>query len=262
MSAPSDDARAASSTDAAASGTVAVVTGASRGFGLAIAKALIDAGDRVIGIARDRATLERVAGERGERFEPVAADAAADSTPARVIDAYRPGLLVLNAGAAPVMRSLQRQTWETFSENWNVDVRQAYGWCREALLAPLEAGSTVIAVSSLASVAGSPLSGGYASAKTAVRFIASYAAAESERAGLGVRFVSLLPNLTAATDLGAMAVAAYARRTGVPVDEFQRLRGPDLAREDVARAVLDLAGGKGGNGTAFSVKADGVAQLD
>lgn len=54
-----------------------------------------------------------------------------------------------------------------------------FEWVREALLAPLAPGSTVITMSSGAALAGSPLSGGYAGAKAAIRFPTSYAAAES-----------------------------------------------------------------------------------
>ncbi len=67
---------------------------------------------------------------------------------------------------------------------------------REALLLPLEPGSAVIAFSSGAAVNGSPISGGYAGAKATMRFIASYAASESGRNALGIRFTSVLPQLT------------------------------------------------------------------
>jgi NAD(P)-dependent dehydrogenase (short-subunit alcohol dehydrogenase family) len=242
-------------------GTVAVVTGASRGFGRAISTALVGAGARVIGVARDRAVLAETAEALGEHFTPHPADAADFAVPGRVIDAYRPGLIVLNAGARPLPRALHQLTWEAFSEAWDTDVRQAFAWNREALLAPLEPGSTVISVSSRAALAGSPLSGGYAGAKATVRFVAGYAADESERAGLGIRFLSLLPDLTDATGLGAAAVAAYARRLGVDVEEFKRRRGPQLAPEQVGRAVLDLARGKGHNGTAHSLTAEAFEQL-
>jgi NAD(P)-dependent dehydrogenase (short-subunit alcohol dehydrogenase family) len=242
-------------------GTVAIVTGASRGFGRAIAAALLGAGARVIGVARDRAALAEAAGELGGRFEPYAADAADLALPGRLIDAYRPQLIVLNAGVSPLPRPLQQLSWETFSEAWDTDVRQAFAWNREALLAPLEPGSTVISVSSRAALGGSPISGGYAGAKATVRFVAGYAADESQRAGLGVRFLSLLPDLTGRTGLGAAAVAGYARRLGVEVEEFLRRRGPELAPEQVGRAVLDLARGKGENGTAHSVTAQAFEQL-
>ena len=78
----------------------------------------------------------------------------------------------------------------------------------------------VIALSSGAAVNGSPLSGGYAGAKATIRFLTRYAAAESERAGLGIRFISLLPKLTPATDLGSAAVAAYAARDGEDVATY------------------------------------------
>ena len=87
-------------------------------------------------------------------------------------------------------------------------MQQVFHWTREALLRPLEPGSVVVAFSSGAAVAGSPLSGGYAGAKATIRFMASYAAEESERSGLGIRFVSVLPQLTPATDLGATAVGS------------------------------------------------------
>ena len=72
-------------------------------------------------------------------------------------------------------------------------MQHVFNWTREALLLPLEPASAVIAFSSGAAVNGSPLSGGYAGAKATIRFIASYAAAESGRNALGIRFTSVLP---------------------------------------------------------------------
>jgi NAD(P)-dependent dehydrogenase (short-subunit alcohol dehydrogenase family) len=244
------------------SGAVAIVTGASRGFGRAIAAALVGAGARVVGVARDGAALAETAGALGAGFEPCPADATDFALPGRLFDAYRPRLVVLNAGARPLPRSLHQLTWESFSEPWETDVRQAFAWNREALLSPLEPGSTVISVSSRAALGGSALSGGYAGAKAAVRFVAGYAAEESARAALGIRFLSLLPDLAPATGLGAAAVEAYARRLGIEVEEFLRRRGPgQLTPEQVGAAVLDLARGKGENGGAYSLTAQAFDQL-
>ncbi|MFF3875871.1 SDR family oxidoreductase [Streptomyces sp. NPDC001978] len=219
----------------------AVVTGASRGFGHAIAAALVAGGTHVVGIARDAQALQTVHDELGDAFTPLAADATSDGLAHDVIRDHRPGLLVLNAGATPLMAPLQEQTWETFSRNWHTDTRHVFAWTRAALLAPLAPGSAVVAVSSGAALVGSPLSGGYASAKQAIRYIRGYAADEAQRAGLGIRFTALLPQLTPTTALGTVGVAGYAARQGVDPDTFVASIQPVLTPDQVAKAVLDIA---------------------
>src|ERR1700761_4916554 len=222
-------------------GTTAIVTGASRGFGRAIATALAGAGAHVVGVARGSTQLEQLHDKLGDLFSPVTADAADPEVAKRLIDEHGPRTLVLCAGASPTMSPLQEQTWESFSQTWDVDVAQAFHWSRHALRRPLAPGSSVIAMSSGAAVNGSPLSGGYAGAKAAVKFIADYAAIESQRAGLGIGFVSVLPRLTPATELGAKAVAAYAERQGVDPETFVKAGGPALTPQQVGRSVLELA---------------------
>ena len=56
------------------SGTTALVTGASRGFGRAIAVALSKHGAHVAGVARDPGRLEELHAQLGGTFTPVAAD--------------------------------------------------------------------------------------------------------------------------------------------------------------------------------------------
>jgi len=149
-------------------------------------------------------------------------------------------VLVLNAGATPLPRPIQHHTWQTFSRNWDVDVQHAFNWTREALLAPLDPGSTVITVSSGAALRGSPLSGGYAGAKATIRFITAYAADESSRAGLGIRFGCVLPQLTPATALGSAGVAAYAARQGVDVAGYLEAAGAPLTIEQAGAAITSL----------------------
>ncbi len=242
-------------------GTTAIVTGASRGFGRAIAAALSAAGAHVVGVARTPDHLDEVRQVLGDTFTPVTADAADPATASRLLDEYQPHTLVLCAGIAPQLSPLGEQTWESFSRNWHVDVAQAFHWTRYALRRPLPPGSTVIAISSGAAVKGSPLSGGYAGAKATVRFIASYAAAESQRAGLGIDFVSVLPQLTPATELGAKAVAAYAELQGVDVDTFLRSSGPALSADQVGKSVLEIASGVRRDNGAYLLTAAGLSPL-
>jgi NAD(P)-dependent dehydrogenase (short-subunit alcohol dehydrogenase family) len=242
-------------------GTTAIVTGASRGFGRAIAAELAAAGARVVGVARTSALLDEIRDQLGDAFIAVAADAADPATAERLFDEYQPRTVVLCAGAAPRMGPLQDQTWETFSANWNTDVAQAFHWTRQALVRPLAPGSSVIAISSGAAINGSPLSGGYAGAKATVKFIAGYAALESERAELGIDFVSILPQLTPTTDLGAAGVQAYAERQGVDVDTFVQSMGPTLTPEQVGKSVVEIAGGARRHHRANTLTSAGLAPL-
>jgi short-subunit dehydrogenase len=88
------------------SGSVALVTGASAGIGLALCRELVTRGARVAMVARTRATLERAAAELGgdERAIPFACDvaelAALEALPAAVVARCgRLDLVVNNAGA-------------------------------------------------------------------------------------------------------------------------------------------------------------------
>jgi NAD(P)-dependent dehydrogenase (short-subunit alcohol dehydrogenase family) len=245
----------------AIAGATALVTGASRGFGRGIAAALSRAGAQVVGVARDRAALEELHAELGGSFTAVSADAADPMAAGELIDRYRPGVLVLNAGATPLPRPVQHHTWQTFSRNWDVDVQHAFGWTREALLAPLAPGSTVITLSSGAALRGSPLSGGYAGAKAAIRWLTVYAAEESRRAGLGIRFVALLPTLTPATALGAVYTAAYAARQGTDEAAYAGPAGPPLTPEQAGQAITDLVTGDAYDQDAYVLSGAGLQPL-
>jgi NAD(P)-dependent dehydrogenase (short-subunit alcohol dehydrogenase family) len=242
------------------SATTAIVTGASRGFGRGIAAALTQADARVVGIARNGASLDEVHKQLGAAFTPVAADAADPVVAGELIDRHQPSTLVLNAGAVPLPRSIHRHTWQTFSRNWEVDVQHTFHWIREALLRPLEPGSTVIAVSSGAALRGSPISGGYAGAKATIRFLTAYAADESRRQELGIRFISVLPHMTPATRLGQAAAAAYAARQGTDIATFLDNR-PALTPGQVGKEIVRLITDPGLSEDAYLLGAAGLTAV-
>jgi NAD(P)-dependent dehydrogenase (short-subunit alcohol dehydrogenase family) len=128
--------------------------GASRGLGHGIATAFAAAGSAVVAVSRSAAVFT------GPTIRSELADAADATVPASLLDRHDPEVVVLVAGATPHMSALQHQTWETFSVNWQTDVRIAFHWLREALLRPLRPGSRVVVFSSGAALNGSPLSGG------------------------------------------------------------------------------------------------------
>jgi NAD(P)-dependent dehydrogenase (short-subunit alcohol dehydrogenase family) len=216
-----------------------VVVGASRGLGRGIASAFAEAGAAVVAVARTGPALAELAATSANIRTEVA-DAADATVARRVLDHYEPQVLILVAGAKPMMRALQDQTWETFSVNWHTDVKIAFTWLREALLKPLPAGSRVVVVSSGAAVNGSPASGGYAGAKATQRFIADYAQEESRRAGLDITVTTVMPKMTAFGDVGREGIRGYAARTGQTEEEYLDQLGELWTPEVAGSALVDL----------------------
>ena len=223
------------------SGRNTVVVGASRGLGRGIALAFAEAGAQVVAVSRTGPALAEMAASNAN-IQPEVADAGDATVAGSLLDRYEPEAVILVAGASPHMRPLQQQTWETFSVNWETDVRIAFHWLREALLKPLRPGSRVVVVSSGAALnkEGSPLSGGYAGAKSTQRFITGYAQDEAKRAGLDITFTTLLPRFAPMTGVGRPAVQAYAARAGLPLEEFLAQAGPLVTPEIAGTALVEL----------------------
>jgi NAD(P)-dependent dehydrogenase (short-subunit alcohol dehydrogenase family) len=218
---------------------VAIVTGGSRGLGRGVVEALASRGARVLAVARDEKELSTLAREVPGAV-PVVGDATDDTLAERLLTRESPDLVVLCAGAMPVLGPLQEQSWEGFTTNWNVDTKATFFWLRHALRLPMKRGAHVVVVSSGAAVQGSPVSGGYASAKRAQWFLADYAATESKRADLGVRIHCVLPNLNASTALGRAGILAYAERSGVTPEEFAKRFDPPLTPAVMGEAIAGL----------------------
>lgn len=217
-----------------------VVVGASRGLGRATVVAFAESGADVVAVARNESDIAELAAATS-KISYEAADAAAEGTAEWLIGRHDPSTVVLVAGATPHMSPLHEQTWESFSVNWETDVRMTFHWLRAILRAPLRPCSRVLVVSSAAALAGSPLSGGYAGAKATQRFITAYARGESERAVLGIDFTTVAPRPVPATAIGKAAIAAYARQSGVSEDAFIEKMGGALTPETAAAALVELA---------------------
>jgi NAD(P)-dependent dehydrogenase (short-subunit alcohol dehydrogenase family) len=216
-----------------------VVVGASRGLGRGVALAFDAAGAPVVAIARSGPALDELAAD-GVNIRTETADATDAAVAWDVVDRYRPQILVLVAGAIPVTRPLQHQTWETFSGNWHTDVKIAFTWLREALLQPLPPGSRVVVVSSGAAINGSPASGGYAGAKATQRFIAGYAHEEAQRSGLDIAVTAVMPRMTPFGEVGRRGIRGYAARSGQSEEAYTAELGQVLTPELAGSAIVDL----------------------
>jgi NAD(P)-dependent dehydrogenase (short-subunit alcohol dehydrogenase family) len=205
----------------------ALVIGAGSGVGHATASALTAAGASVLASGSER-------------------DATDPAQVAALLAEADPDLVVVAAGARPLMASIEDQSWESFSAPWNVDVKIAFEVGRAALARPLRAGSTVLIVSSGAGLDGSPRSGGYAGAKRTQMFLAGYFQRAADARELGIRFVALAPRqLLAGTAIGEAAAAAYGAEAGESVEAYMNRRFPvPLDPAGVARAILSIASGE------------------
>jgi NAD(P)-dependent dehydrogenase (short-subunit alcohol dehydrogenase family) len=216
----------------------AIVVGGSRGLGRGVVEALVAEKMKVIAIARNAEELGRMAKETGAEAMP--GDATDSALAEKVLREAQPDLVVLVAGASPPLGSIHEQTWESFSANWNVDTKATFVWLRHALQLPMKPKSHVVVVSSGAALRGSPVSGGYASAKRAQWFIADYATTESGRMKRDLVIHVLLPMLNASTELGRAGMKAYAERAGVPFEEFSKRFDPPMTPEILGSAVAEM----------------------
>lgn len=240
-----------------------IVTGGSRGLGLGIVEAFVAQGAHVTVVARGEADLHAVKSRLG--VDTIAVDIADAGAGARILATVRPDLLVLNAGAPPVMAEIDRITWADFSANWDIDVKGTLVWTQAALNLPLTPGSRVLTLSSGAAISGSPMSGGYGGAKKMTWLIAQYANLFSEKRGLGIRFQTVVPRqMVAGTGTGDAGSLAYATANGITQAAFLERFGPPmpprLFGDHIVAILQDSAYDKG---FAFGVKAEtGVTILE
>ena len=123
-----------------------VVTGASRGIGLATARLLLAEGASVLLVGRDERALEDAAGRfgAGERVQPLGQDITAPDAGERVVQECRRhferiDVLVNNAGTSAV-RSVEELSEEEWQAQWELHVMGPMRLMRAAAPAMAQAG--------------------------------------------------------------------------------------------------------------------------
>ncbi len=215
-------------------GKTAVVTGASRGIGLAVARELARAGAWVGMVARTRDALAAAAAEAGGHAIPADVSSPegvhAVATYLEELLGDAPDLLVSSAGAF-VLAPLAKTAPEDFDELLRVNLRAPFLLARAFLPAMLARGSGhLVHVGSVAGRVAFPENGAYSASKFGLRGMHEVLLAELR--GTGVRATLVEPG---ATDTALWDPIDPDARADLPG------RASMLRPEDVARAVLFAA---------------------
>jgi NAD(P)-dependent dehydrogenase (short-subunit alcohol dehydrogenase family) len=219
-------------------GKVALVTGASRGIGKAIARRYADAGASVLISSRKQDALDAAAAEIGGAVEVFAANAGepdqAAACVAHCVDRFGGvDILVNNAATNPYFGPSIDIDLPRYDKTWQVNLRGPLVWAQEAWRASMrERGGVIVNVASIGGVSVEPTIGIYNATKAALIHLTRTLAAELAP---GVRVNAVAPGLVK-TDMARALWEPGEERIaqGVPL---RRLGEPD----DIADAALFLA---------------------
>jgi NAD(P)-dependent dehydrogenase (short-subunit alcohol dehydrogenase family) len=213
-------------------GRRAIVTGASRGIGAAIAAGLAEAGAEVFGLSRS--------GTAPEGVEAVACDVADDAALRREIDSFaarhdRLDVLVNAAGISLPAKNAADEL-DRFRQTIATDLTSVYATILAAYPLLKKAGnSSVINVTSINSVRGFPGNPGYVAAKAGLSGLTR--ALATDFAADGIRVNALAP--------GYVATAMTATSFNDPAMHEERRRHTMLQRwgnpDDLVGAAIFLA---------------------
>lgn len=256
--------------DLGLSGLRAVVTGASSGIGLAVARALLEEGAPVVTGSR-RITPELAALAEGGALHPVQVDLSAPDGPAALVaEAETLGpvdVLVNNVGAVtPRPGGFLSVSDEEWASTFGLDFFAAVRAIR-AVLPGMRArgGGTVVTVCSVNAFLPDPFVIDYSAAKAAIWNLSK--SLSKEFGPDGIRFNTVSPGpVSTPLWLGDHGVAATlaslsgtdketARREAVAAQAFST--GRFTEPEEVADLVLLLASGRAGNVTGADFLIDG-----
>jgi NAD(P)-dependent dehydrogenase (short-subunit alcohol dehydrogenase family) len=229
-------------------GQVAVVTGAGRGIGEGIAHALAGAGADVVITARRAEEIAAVAAavqsSTGRRALAIAGDICDRAFVEQLADTAKAemghvSLWVSNAGGADdrTPRDLSEMPDSQWDYQLDLNLSAVFTGARAAVRV-LDDGGSIINISSVAALKGSPKNGPYAVAKAGVNSLTMTLAAELAPRGIRVNGVSPgpVPTEVFMEFFGATEadIPGLGKKLGVPLG---RLGTPD----DVGSAVVFLA---------------------
>jgi NAD(P)-dependent dehydrogenase (short-subunit alcohol dehydrogenase family) len=165
-------------------GRTAIITGASRGIGLAIAQHLADAGANVVVTARKQDSADAAAAQIGAKALGVGAHAVEEDAAKRCVDLTldrfgRIDILVNNAGTNPAYGPLIDQDHARFAKTFDVNLWAPLLWTSLAVKAWMaEHGGAVVNMASIGGMHQSPYMGMYNATKAALIHVTKQLALE------------------------------------------------------------------------------------
>jgi NAD(P)-dependent dehydrogenase (short-subunit alcohol dehydrogenase family) len=240
-------------------GKVALVTGASRGIGKAIAKAYADAGASVLLSSRKQADLDAAAAEIGGDVDVIVANAGDPEQAAvavdRCVERFRGiDVLVNNAATNPYMGPTMDIDLPRYDKTWEVNLRGALVWTQLAWKRSMaeRPGGSVINIASVGGLSVEPSIGIYNATKAALIHLTRTLAFELAPS---TRVNALAPGLVKTDMARALWEPNEARMSAaIPLG---RLGEP----ADIANAALFLASDLATWVTGHTLIVDGGAML-
>jgi len=174
---------------------VAIVTGASRGLGLEIARAYVDAGAAVVVTGRDETTLSEAVADLAQ-VETVRADVSVPEDCARVVqaaeDRFGPvTVLVNNAGVYGPMGAIEDVDWDEWTRAIEINLYGPVLMCRAVLPGMRARGyGKIVNLSGGGATAPLPKISAYAAAKAAVVRLTETFAEELRGSGVDVNAIA------------------------------------------------------------------------
>lgn len=260
-----DDMTGSTPDSTAGSMPVALVTGAGRGIGRAVAVALSAAGHRVALTSRSRDELEATAAACGGPTLVHPCDitdaTALEELYAAVEAAWGPvEVLVANAGAgvsAPVAKTTDEQ-WQRMLD---INLTAPFRCLRRAIPPMVERGTgRVVVLASVASKMGEPYISAYTASKHGVLGLVRSAAAELARTGVTVNAVCpgyVDTPMTDATVEGIVAKTGRSTEEARAILDAKQPIGRLITPEEVAEAVMACV--RNGGITGQGINVDGGA---
>lgn len=250
---------------------VALISGSSRGIGLAIARLFADEGASVFLTARTEAELASASAEISAvgRAAYATGDVAGEDDCNRIVAAAREkfgriDILVNNAGHYGPVVPIEEYPVEEFNRVVSVHLRGAFLLSKLVLPEMYARGSGVILnISSLSAKSAFSWGSAYAAAKAGMLGLTRVNAAEAARKG--VRVNALCPGPVTETIMSKELGAVLAKKLGVSPEKQLAgflgglLQGRGQTADEIARAALFLCSDQSSAITGQSINVDGGA---